>query len=78
MGRRLLQYLLDQARAARMRDAFLEVRPSNNGAIHLYESMGFVRVGVRKGYYQGSPVREDAWVYRLGLRAPPGHVDEQA
>jgi len=68
VGRRLLNYLLDQARKAGMHDAFLEVRPSNTSAIHLYESMGFTRVGVRKGYYQGTPTREDAWVYRLRLR----------
>jgi ribosomal-protein-alanine N-acetyltransferase len=51
-----------------MHDAFLEVRPSNPVAIHLYESLGFVRVGVRKGYYQGTPTREDAWVYKLSLQ----------
>ena len=68
VGRRLLHYLLDKARGAEMRYAFLEVRPSNPVAIYLYESMGFVRVGIRKGYYQGSPTREDAWVYRLELK----------
>ena len=67
VGRRLLHYLLNQAAKAGMQDAFLEVRPSNPAAIHLYESMGFARVGIRKGYYQGSPTREDAWVYRLPL-----------
>lgn len=71
VGRRLLDYLLAQARKAGMHDAFLEVRPSNAPAIHLYESMGFTRVGIRKGYYQGTPAREDAWVYRLDLRAAP-------
>jgi ribosomal-protein-alanine N-acetyltransferase len=45
----------------------LEVRPSNPGAIHLYENIGFRRVGLRKGYYQASPGREDAWVYKLTL-----------
>lgn len=67
VGRKLLEYLLDYARKAGMEHAFLEVRPSNPVAIHLYESMGFVRVGVRKGYYQGTPNREDAWVYKLAL-----------
>jgi [ribosomal protein S18]-alanine N-acetyltransferase len=45
----------------------LEVRPSNPPAIRLYESMGFVRVGVRKNYYQATNGREDAWVYKLTL-----------
>jgi ribosomal protein S18 acetylase RimI-like enzyme len=67
-GRLLLQYLLDAARSAGMHDAFLEVRPSNISAIHLYESLGFVRIGVRKGYYQASPGREDAWVYKLSVK----------
>lgn len=69
VGRKLLTYLLDYARKASMLAVFLEVRPSNPIAIHLYESMGFVRVGMRKGYYQGTPQREDAWVYKLELAA---------
>jgi ribosomal-protein-alanine N-acetyltransferase len=77
VGRRLLQYMLDQARSVGAHYAFLEVRPSNPVAISLYESMGFVRVGIRKGYYQGHPAREDAWVYRLGLLgAADINVDE--
>lgn len=69
IGRKLLVYLLESARKASMADMFLEVRPSNPGAIHLYESIGFRRVGVRKGYYQASPGREDAWVYKLQLQS---------
>lgn len=72
VGRKLLEFLLDHARKSGMQDAFLEVRPSNPVAIHLYESMGFNRVGVRKAYYQASPGREDAWVYKLPLNS----VDE--
>ena len=67
VGRKLLDYLLERARLAGMQDVFLEVRPSNPSAIHLYESLGFVRVGVRRGYYQAVSGREDALVYRLGL-----------
>lgn len=76
VGRKLLQYLLDYARKVGMHDAFLEVRPSNPAAIHLYESIGFTKVGVRKGYYQGTPTREDAWVYKLGLLDLPDELDE--
>jgi [ribosomal protein S18]-alanine N-acetyltransferase len=43
----------------------LEVRAGSGGAIALYEGLGFVAVGRRKGYY-GDPV-EDAVMMRLGL-----------
>jgi len=65
IGRYLMQLLFEQARGASCRDVFLEVRTSNPSAIHLYEALGFQRVGVRKGYYQASRGREDAWVYKL-------------
>lgn len=70
VGRRLMTSLLDRARELNMQDVFLEVRPSNKTAIKLYESLGFVRVGIRKGYYQAVGGREDALVYRLMLGAP--------
>jgi ribosomal-protein-alanine N-acetyltransferase len=38
----------------------LEVRPSNAGAIALYESFGFKRAGLRKGYYHDN--KEDALI----------------
>ena len=67
VGRRLMDFLLERARAAQMQDVFLEVRPSNPTAIRLYERLGFARVGVRKAYYQAVGGREDAWVYKLRL-----------
>ena len=38
----------------------LEVRVSNEGAIKLYERLGFVARGVRRGYYTDN--REDALI----------------
>jgi ribosomal-protein-alanine N-acetyltransferase len=67
VGRQLMEYLLDRARDEYMQDVFLEVRPSNTVAIQLYESMGFERIGLRKGYYQAVGGREDALVYKLTL-----------
>ncbi len=67
LGRRLMHFLLDRARAARMQDVFLEVRPSNPAAIALYASLGFSQIGTRKAYYQAVGGREDAFVYKLVL-----------
>ena len=67
LARKVLQYLLDRARAAGMYEAFLEVRPSNITAAHLYQSMGFEQVGIRRGYYQATVGREDAAVLRRVL-----------
>lgn len=44
---------------------FLEVRQSNEGAIALYESLGFEKVGLRKNYYQ-QPV-ENAILMTLSI-----------
>jgi ribosomal-protein-alanine N-acetyltransferase len=67
LGRYLLNVLFAQARAESCHDIFLEVRPSNPTAIHLYEHLGFQRIGVRKGYYQATHGREDALVYKKAL-----------
>lgn len=69
LGRRLMNFLLDRAREEYMQEVFLEVRPSNAVAIRLYETLGFVRIGIRKSYYQATGGREDALVYKLDL--PP-------
>jgi len=70
MGKRLLATLMERAAAAGMGEAFLEVRPSNTGAIRLYASLGFEQVGMRRGYYQAVGGREDAAVLKRVLRAP--------
>ena len=70
MGKRLLATLMERAAAAGMTDAFLEVRPSNAGAIRLYLSLGFEQVGTRRGYYPAVGGREDAAVLKRLLRAP--------
>ena len=68
IGRRLLGYLVDRAAGSAMGEAYLEVRPSNTGAIRLYQSLGFEQVGIRRGYYQAVGGREDAAVLKLPLR----------
>ena len=39
---------------------YLEVRVSNEAAIHLYEKHGFIRQGVRRDFYKD--IHEDAYV----------------
>jgi ribosomal-protein-alanine N-acetyltransferase len=66
LARRLLKEVFREAVAAGARSATLEVRQSNQAARALYEGLGFVVEGTRRGYYQ-SP-REDAlilWHRRL-------------
>lgn len=46
-----------------LHSVFLEVRESNTPAIKLYESLGFERIAVRKGYYDHP--KEDAVIMNL-------------
>ena len=57
---RLLQHLFELTRDDQRRGYTLEVRISNSEAIGLYESLGFVRQGLRRGYYTDN--REDALI----------------
>ena len=61
-GEKLLDELLFRARAALVRQIFLEVRPSNDTALALYRKKGFHQVANRPAYYQASEGREDAAV----------------
>jgi ribosomal-protein-alanine N-acetyltransferase len=67
VGRQMLLLLIERARQAGVTEVFLEVRPSNEVAQALYQSVGFVQVGARKGYYQAEHGREDALVLRLTI-----------
>lgn len=51
LARKLLQFGLQSAQQAGAEVARLEVRVDNEAAIALYLTHGFVRDGVRKGYY---------------------------
>jgi ribosomal-protein-alanine N-acetyltransferase len=65
LGTTLLGMLIDEARRRGCRQLDLEVRADNDGAIAMYERHGFVRIGVRRGYYQ--PSGTDAVVMRKEL-----------
>ena len=65
IGRLLLRHGLQDAGRMGARIASLEVRPSNTGALSFYAACGFVRAGVRKGYYQETA--EDAVIMEMDL-----------
>ncbi|MBY6104921.1 ribosomal protein S18-alanine N-acetyltransferase [Ferrimonas balearica] len=60
LGSVLLQRALNRAVEAGAVQCFLEVRASNLSALVLYQKMGFVEDGRRKGYYPTADGREDA------------------
>lgn len=67
-----LQRFCRERRAAKL---WLEVRESNLRARRLYERYGFVRVGLRRGYYPATGSRrEDALVMSLDVRGAAGGV----
>jgi N6-L-threonylcarbamoyladenine synthase len=70
LGRVLMLSLITEARNRGARETFLEVRADNPGAQHLYRSLGFEELGVRRGYYQ--PDNVDAIVMRLTI--PPAEM----
>ena len=60
IGKRMLLKLMEQGIQMGVEAFTLEVRKSNEAAIHLYEKLGFVTEGIRKNFYE-EPV-EDALI----------------
>lgn len=52
IGEQMLLKLLEEGTAMGVEAFTLEVRKSNDAAIHLYEKLGFVTEGVRKNFYE--------------------------
>ena len=52
IGRTMLGELLLKGKEQGVKAFTLEVRESNLSAIHLYESLGFQSVGIRKDFYE--------------------------
>ncbi|MEG3192038.1 ribosomal protein S18-alanine N-acetyltransferase [Lysobacter sp. D1-1-M9] len=69
-GRKLLHAMLHLARGRGAERVFLEVRPSNAGAIALYFNEGFNEIGRRPRYYPAPDGREDALVMAIELLPP--------
>jgi len=77
IGSSLLHALLDELLKRRAGQCFLEVRVGNIPALKLYDTMGFTRAGLRKGYYQHPD--EDGLILKKDLsagRPRPGAPDE--
>jgi len=66
----LLERLFELTSSDERRGYTLEVRVSNAGAIKLYEGLGFVARGVRRGYYIDN--REDALIMWRDPSPPRG------
>jgi ribosomal-protein-alanine N-acetyltransferase len=64
----LLERLFELTRDDERRGYTLEVRVSNEGAIRLYEQLGFESRGIRRGYYTDN--REDALIMWRDARRP--------
>ncbi|HEY0076893.1 MAG TPA: ribosomal protein S18-alanine N-acetyltransferase [Abditibacteriaceae bacterium] len=61
IAQRLLEAALHEAARRGAEWMFLEVRPGNRTALHLYEKCGFQKVGLRKNYYRDG---DDAVIMR--------------
>ena len=67
VGRAFLAHIVEVARAAGCQIIYLEVRPSNVGARHLYRTVGFQQIAIRPDYYPAVHGREDALFLGLTL-----------
>lgn len=48
----MLQHLMQEGDKEGLTAYTLEVRVSNEAAIHVYEKLGFVSAGIRPGFYE--------------------------
>lgn len=62
VARALIEALVSALRERGSKQLTLEVRASNGPARQLYESLGFLQVGLRKNYYRNP--KEDALILR--------------
>ncbi|HWW25876.1 MAG TPA: ribosomal-protein-alanine acetyltransferase, partial [Caulobacter sp.] len=65
----LVEMAAGVAKEAAAFEMFLEVAADNVAAIRLYETTGFARVGLRKGYYPHADGAKDAVVMRRVLNS---------
>ena len=51
---KLMEFMLNDLKSKNVKEITLEVNIFNDNAIHLYKKYGFEKIGIRKGYYQGT------------------------
>ncbi len=68
-GRKFLQtFLHSLSENNQLAFVVLEVRPSNGSALHLYQTMGFEQVEIKKEYYKDKHGIEDAILLKKQLK----------
>jgi len=67
IGMGFLRHMIEVARGAACQIVYLEVRPSNLAARHLYRKLGFQQIAIRPEYYPAAGGREDALFLGLTL-----------
>ena len=60
LGGKLLSHFIAESEQRNAAEAWLEVRASNQSAIHLYQKHGFIEAGCRPNYYSSASGKEDA------------------
>ena len=71
IGVKMMNAIEGVAAQQNMPRIILEVRPSNEAALHLYQSLGYEQIGLRKNYYPVDAVnglREDALVLAKSIK----------
>ncbi|RMH47280.1 MAG: ribosomal-protein-alanine N-acetyltransferase [Gammaproteobacteria bacterium] len=72
-GTLLMSHFVQQAKLCELRSLLLEVRASNQAAIHLYRKFGFEVVGQRPNYYPTADGRETALLMTCALVSEAGY-----
>ena len=71
LGSRMMAAIEGVAAQQSIPRIILEVRPSNNAAVSLYQKLGYEQIGIRKNYYPADPklgIREDALVMAKSIK----------
>jgi ribosomal-protein-alanine N-acetyltransferase len=72
IGQRMLEWLLESARAAGMASVHLELRAGNDAARRFYRAMGFYETVLVPGYYRGGEGRKEGALRMLRVLRVPG------